>query len=78
MPAEAAPRMNLPLSAAQFGIPVVCGVLIEAASELLKHVVHYFCTSIVEEVRLGVWADLRQVDTWIGLAFSIVLVAALV
>jgi hypothetical protein len=56
-------------------LPVVFGVMIEVACDLLRYVVRYFSTSIYFEVKLGLWEQLKDLDLWIGFAFAVVLVA---
>jgi hypothetical protein len=65
----------IPPAVARIALPLVFGVMIELACDLLKHVVRFFSTSIYSDLKLGVWEQLREFDTWIGLVFAIVLVA---
>lgn len=65
-----------PLAVAGIALPIVFGVVIEFTCDLLKRVVHYSSTSIYFDVQHGIWRELREPDTWIGLAFAIVLVAS--
>jgi hypothetical protein len=60
---------------AEIGLPIAFGVMIELACDLLKYVVRYFSTSIYFDVAHGIWHQLGELDTWIGLAFAIILVA---
>jgi hypothetical protein len=65
----------IPLVVARIGLPIVFGLMIELACDLLKHVVRYFSTSIYSEVNSGIWEELKESNVWIGLAFAIALVA---
>lgn len=65
----------IPDAVARIALPIVFGVMIELACDLLKHVVQYFSTSIYFEVKLGIWEQLKESDVWIGLTFAIALVA---
>lgn len=65
----------IPPAVARIALPLAFGVLIELACDLLKHVVRFFSTSIYSDLKLGVWQQLREFDTWIGLVFAIALVA---
>ncbi len=58
----------------RMGLPIVFGVTIEIACDLLKHVVRYFRTSIYFDVGHGLWRELTDADIWIGLGFAILLV----
>jgi hypothetical protein len=64
----------IPHPVAQIGLPIVFGVMIEVACDLLRYVVRYFSTSIYFEVKLGLWEQLKDLDLWIGFAFAVVLV----
>jgi hypothetical protein len=64
----------IPHPVAQIALPVVFGVMIEVACDLLRYVVRYFTTSIYFEVKLGLWEQLKDLDLWIGFAFAVVLV----
>lgn len=67
------PRI-IPLAVLAIAVPIVLGVMIELACDLLKYVVHYFRTSIYFDVQHKIWVDVKDKDTWLGLAFAIVLV----
>jgi hypothetical protein len=62
---------------AEWGFPVLVGILIEISSDLLKRVTHYSSTSVYSEVSSGVLTELRSLNFWVGIAFTIALVAAL-
>jgi hypothetical protein len=62
---------------AEWGFPLLVGVLIEISSDLLKLVSHYSSTSVYAEVSSGIFAELRSFDFWVGIAFTIGLVAVL-
>lgn len=68
---------KLPPFVAWFGVPLIGGFVMECACDLLKLAVHYFSTSILPEIERGDWIEVRDRDTWIGLAFCILLVAGL-
>jgi hypothetical protein len=62
------------VAVAGIALPIVFGVMIELACDLLRHVVRYFGTSIYFDVQHEIWTELKETDTWIGLLFAIVLV----
>jgi hypothetical protein len=64
----------IPVAVLGIAVPIVLGVMIELACDLLKYVVHYFSTSIYFDVQHKIWLEVRDKDTWLGLAFAIVLV----
>jgi hypothetical protein len=54
---------------AEWGFPILVGVLIEISSDLLKHVAHHISVSG------GILSELPNPDFWTGIAFTIGLVA---
>src|SRR4030088_2171643 len=62
----------IPHPVARIALPVVFGVMIEVACDLLRYVVRYFSTSIYFEVKLGLWEQLKDLDLWIGFAVMLV------
>ncbi len=58
----------------RIGLPIVFGVLIEIACDLLKRVVRYFRTSIYFDVGHGLWQELADANVWMGLGFAILLI----
>jgi len=64
----------IPHSVAPISLPIVFGMVIEVACDLLRYVVRYFSTSIYFEVKLALWQQLKNLDLWIGFAFAVVLV----
>jgi hypothetical protein len=60
---------------AQWGLPILVGVLIEFSSDLLKHVIHYVITSVYSDLSLGSYEELRHLDFWIGFTLAVGLVA---
>jgi hypothetical protein len=58
----------------RIGLPILFGVMIETACDLLKYVVRYFRTSIYFDVSYGLRRELTDPNVWLGLAFAIVLV----
>lgn len=60
---------------AELGTPFLAGVLIDISSGLLKRVTHYISTSIYSDISLKVYSELLALDFWIGVMFSIGLVA---
>ena len=67
------PRL-IPLAVLGIALPIVFGVVIELACDLLRLVVRYFSSSIYFDIEHRIWEDVKAGDTWIGLAFAIVLV----
>jgi hypothetical protein len=62
---------------AEWGFPVLVGVLIEISSDLLKRASHYSSTSVYAEVSSGVFAELQSGNFWLSIAIAVGLVAAL-
>lgn len=71
------PKKTLPPFVAWFGVPLIGGFVMECACALLQLAVHYFSTSILPDIKRGVWSEVRDPDTWIALAVCILLVAGL-
>jgi hypothetical protein len=71
------PKKKLPPFVAWFGVPLIGGFVMECACVLLQHAVLYFSTSILPDIQRGDWTEVRDPDTWIALAFCILLVAGL-
>lgn len=64
----------IPIAVLGIALPIVFGVMIELACDLLKLVIRYFSTSIYFDLQNGIWEEVKTTDTWFGLAFAIVLV----
>jgi len=71
------PKKKLPPFVAWFGVPLIGGFVMECACDLLKLAVHYFSTTILPDIQLGVWSEVRDPYTWFALACCILLVAGL-
>jgi hypothetical protein len=58
----------------RIGLPILFGVMIEIACDLLKYVVRYIRTSIYFDIGHGLWQELTDANVWIGVGFAILLV----
>jgi hypothetical protein len=62
----------------RIGLPILFGVMIEIACDLLKYVVRYFRTSIYFDIGYGLWQELTDANVWIGVGFAILLVGNII